>query len=168
MRTTPVERADPPWRREVIWLYLPLGGLALLAALIWFWWLNDRPPSDATMPRPSEVPIARQQPVDSTPPSADELRTGEMPLPLWRAIDESSVLTHPPYAAEWSKESRVLVRIPRADLRSLAVGDRLTLPLPQLGATFHPVIQEIDDGPGLSRAMLGKIAHDDGESGAMW
>ena len=42
------------------------------------------------------------------------------------------------------------------------VGDRLTLPVPQLGAVYRPLIEEIDDGPGPSRSALGMIRSDDG------
>ena len=42
------------------------------------------------------------------------------------------------------------------------VGDRLVIPLPQTGETYRPVIDEIDDGPGNSRAALGKMLDDNG------
>ena len=42
------------------------------------------------------------------------------------------------------------------------MGDTLTIPLPQLGATYRPRIEEIDEGPGYSRAAVGKIAGSDG------
>ena len=44
------------------------------------------------------------------------------------------------------------------------VGDRLTIPLPQTGEIYRPIIDEIDDGPGYSRAALAKVLDDDGQS----
>ena len=43
------------------------------------------------------------------------------------------------------------------DSESWRIGDRLVFTIPQLGATYRPTIDEIDDGPG-ARAFLGKIA----------
>ena len=44
------------------------------------------------------------------------------------------------------------------------VGDRLTIPLPQTGDIWQPVIDEIDDGPGYSRAALGKVVDAEGHA----
>ena len=84
--------------------------------------------------------------------------------PLWRVVDERSVRRLPEFAQEWSPEGRALVRVTGASTaaRGWQVGDRLTIPLPQTGETYRPVIDEIDDGPGYSRAALGKVLHDDG------
>ena len=87
-------------------------------------------------------------------------------VPLWRAIDESSVRKLPFYATEWSTDGRALVRVAGAATaaQSWRVGDRLTISLPQLGETYNPTIDEIDDGPGYSRAALGKVVGADGRS----
>ena len=83
---------------------------------------------------------------------------------LWRAVDEGSVGRLPFFADDWSPEGRVLVRVAGASAAAQAwqVGDRLTIPLPQTGETYRPVIDEIDDGPGYSRAALAKMLDADG------
>ena len=79
--------------------------------------------------------------------------------PLWRAVDENSVGALPFFADGWSPEGRVLVGVAGALSAAHAwqVGDRLTIPVPQTGETYRPVIDQIDDGPGHSRAALGKV-----------
>ena len=83
--------------------------------------------------------------------------------PLWVQIDEAAVADLPTYAAEWSEEGRALVRIAAIASTSTVwrIGDRLTLPLPQLGETYHPVIDEIDEAVG-ARALLGLATDADG------
>ena len=84
--------------------------------------------------------------------------------PLWEAVDERAVDPLPEYSTMWSTEGRVLVRVSMAI--NLAggwrVGDRLTVPLPQLGVVYRPLIEQIDDGPGPSRSVLGKVRGEDG------
>ena len=86
-------------------------------------------------------------------------------VPLWQTIDEATVSNVPFYAAEWSTEGRSLVRVNETATaaQSWRVGGRLTIPLPQLGETYHPVIEEIDKGPGYSRAALGKVVDAGGQ-----
>ena len=84
--------------------------------------------------------------------------------PLWEPVDENGVRPLPEYAPEWSTEGRVLVRTDAALAAAggWRVGDRLTLPVPQLGAVYRPLIEEIDDGPGGARSALGMVRGDDG------
>ena len=84
-------------------------------------------------------------------------------LPLWEVVDEA-VDPLPRFSTRWSVEGRVLVNVSTATSRAGAwrIGDRLTLPLPQLGAVYRPRIEHIDDGPGPSRSVLGKVRSDDG------
>ena len=83
---------------------------------------------------------------------------------VWRAIDERAVDVLPDYADHWSEEGRVLVSVAGTveASRSWRVGDRLTLPLPQLGQTYEPAISEIDDGPGGARAAVARMTDEDG------
>ncbi|MYH14534.1 MAG: hypothetical protein F4149_05100 [Gammaproteobacteria bacterium] len=87
--------------------------------------------------------------------------------PLWQPIKESSVTKLPAYASEWSVEGRALVSIAGASdaARNWRVGDRLAIPVPQLGETFFPLIEEIDEGPGHVRSAVGRIALPGGRSG---
>lgn len=85
-------------------------------------------------------------------------------LPLWELVDEAAIDPLPHFSTRWSVEGRVLVRVSTGDEqgRTWGIGDRLTLPLPQLGAVYRPRIGHIDDGPGPSRSALGKVRGDDG------
>ena len=149
---------NPSFRRTT----LAAGVFALaLVSVVSFWWLWWPTGTDSEVDQnPPKAGVAshaeRQAPAVPLPES-----TG-VPQPLWLAVDETTVANPPPYSAEWSAEERVLVRI--ADLAATAaswrVGDRLTLPLPQLGTTYQPVIEEIDEGSG-ARSVLGRIVGDD-------
>ncbi len=110
-----------------------------------------------------EQPPVMAKPAPSAAPAATPPAAAPAP-PLWRAIDEARVPNPPRFSEKWSKRGRVLVRVTGAAeaARSWAVGDRLTIPVPQLGATYRPVIEEIDDGPGHSRAALCRLVGDDG------
>ena len=79
-------------------------------------------------------------------------------------MDESLVARPPEYPERWSSEGRVLVRVSGAleASQSWQVGDRLTLPLPQRGANYRPLIEEIDEGPGYARSALGWITELEG------
>ena len=116
---------------------------------------------------PGDAP-EQQQPVTEPPrraiPPPVASPTAAPDAPLWQALDETAVNPLPDYAAEWSTEGRVLVRTSAAMAAAdgWRVGERLTLPVPQLGAVYRLLIEEIDDGPGPSRSALGMIRGDDG------
>lgn len=145
-----------------------LAGLAILVV-----WLADPAavPSD-TRGAPPDTRVhrdTRAEP-DAAAPPPGQLRTAEPTTPtapgtpLWQALDESAVPTLPEYAPEWSTEGRVLVQTSAAmeAAGGWRVGDRITLPVPQLGAVYAPLIDEIDDGPGGARSVLGMVRGDDG------
>ena len=100
----------------------------------------------------------------ATPQQAAKPARQSTDPPLWRPVDEAKMHNLPFFAKEWSTEGRALVRVSGAAeaARAWHVGDRLTIPLPQLGETYYPVIEEIDDGPGYSRAAEGMITDSDG------
>ena len=82
--------------------------------------------------------------------------------PLWTPVDESTMAVLPPYVDDWSAEGRVLVEVSAVDwLWAAQVGDRLALPVPQLGTTFRSVVDEIDEDVG-ARALVGTITGSDG------
>ncbi len=87
--------------------------------------------------------------------------------PLWRPVDENSVRKLPDYAPAWSKEGRALVAVAgaAAAARDWQVGRRLTFSVPQLGETYQPLIEEIEEGPGLARSAVGKLSSDGGRTG---
>ena len=169
-------------RRQGIYI-LAAGLLAALAVLVV--WLAVPPgvpsdtrgvPSDTrgvlpdtrAVPRDTRVPPdTRPTPAPAPPgqvPTPDPATPTGPGTPLWQALDESAVPTLPDYAPEWSTEGRVLVQTSAAmeAAGGWRVGDRLTLPVPQLGAVYRPLIDEIDDGPGGSRSVLGMVRGDDG------
>ena len=121
--------------------------------------------------------------VGGNPPGHVEMLAGEEPQaqesakpvramqlrnesPLWLPVDENQVADLPSWPAEWSEQGRALVTVSgiASTSTSWTVGDRLTLPVPQLGVTYRSVIEEIDEAVG-SRAFLGWIADDDGHRG---
>ena len=144
-------------------IYLLAGGLLVGVAVIAVWRadLADVPPD--THVTPAIRPATEQAP-PAQPPTPEPAALTSTDTPLWQALDESAVPTLPDYAPEWSTEDRVLVRTSPAMAAAggWRVGDRITLPVPQLGAVYRPLIGEIDDGPGGSRSVLGMVRGDDG------
>ncbi len=142
---------------------LRLGVLAFVvfAGILW---RSAHPPHDPD--RPVDAADAERAAVDLALRRTErESRAGvEAPLTepapaLWRSIDEAAVNALPEYAAHWSKEGRALVSVKGAveASRTWRVGDAVAIPLPQLGATYRPVISGIDEGPGGSRAAVARM-----------
>ena len=44
----------------------------------------------------------------------------------------------------------------------MAVGDRLDVRLPQLGETYSPVVERVQNGPGATRSVTGLATDSDG------
>lgn len=146
-------------------VYLLAVGLVVGIAAIALWRPdpNELPAPQDTHAPPDTRPVAGQAP-PAQPPTPEPAARTPADTPLWQALDESAVPTLPDYAPEWSTEDRVLVRTSPAMAAAggWRVGDRITLPVPQLGAVYSPLIDEIDDGPGGSRSVLGMVRGDDG------
>ena len=154
---------------------LTAGLLAVLAILgVWLTDLAAVPSDPRGAPADTRAPgvdrDTRTGPAAPTPPPPGQRPTAAPATPtapgtpLWQALDENAVPTLPEYAPEWSTEGRVLVQTSAAmeAAGGWRVGDRLTLPVPQLGAVYRPLIDEIDDGPGGARSVLGMVRGDDG------
>ena len=150
-------------KRQRQGVYLLAAGLLAAIAILAVWRPDptgvpaDTRPQPDTRPETGQVPPAPPAAVEPAAPTSTD-------TPLWQALDESAVPTLPDYAPEWSTEGRVLVRTSPAMAAAggWRVGDRITLPVPQLGAVYRPLIEEIDDGPGGSRSVLGMVRGDDG------
>ena len=147
------------------WKRLIPGGLVLLGVAGALYWFAGEPPVDVQemIGQGNEPPVQ----IDAKPATAGNSSTKAATSggpPLWRAVDEGTVGRLPFFADEWSPEGRALVRVAGASAAAQAwqVGDKLTIPLPQIGETYRPVIDEIDDGPGFSRAALAKVLDADG------
>ena len=131
-------------------------GVLTLSWLTWTW----RTLPESGLERSGEsAPIAQEEPRAAMPAPGSARSTARSlhESALWAVADEATVAHPPPFAAEWSTEGRLLVRLSGIEriARSLSVGDRLALPVPQLGVTYRPLIEDIDDGPG-ARAFLGR------------
>ena len=143
---------------------LLLAGLTVtaLGAASLYWLGGDRGAAVEEASVGSERPSAPAGEPDESPQvRADVPEAGD---PLWREADESAVRELPAYPQGWSTDDRVLVRVTGAAsaARSWQVGDRLTIPMPQIGDTYRPIIDVIDDGPGGSRSVLGNTLGSDG------
>ena len=144
--------------------------VAVAAVAAGVFWLS-RPPEptypNTSMPIPGAAPDPAlpgvAPPTDIAPPPEAPETTA---TPLWRVIDEASVDPLPEFPAHWSEDGRRLVSVSGtvAASRSWQVGERLTIPLPQLGETYEPVIAVIDEGPGGSRAAVARRTDRDGRS----
>ena len=144
-------------------VYRLAAGLLVGIAVIALWRPDPTGVPADTRVRPDTRPPAGQPP-PGQPPAVDPTAPTTPDAPLWEAVDESAVPALPDYPPEWSTEDRVLVRTSPAMAAAggWRVGDRITLPVPQLGAVYRPLIKEIDDGPGGSRSALGMVRGDDG------
>lgn len=89
---------------------------------------------------------------DSVPAAAAPLA----PPALWHPVDVDSVDANdiPPYK-EVVKD-RALVRLADGP-RAWAVGDRVSITIPQLGETYQPLIERVRPGPGNIRAYIGTL-----------
>ena len=143
---------------------LLLAGLTVtaLGAASLYWLGGDRGAAVEEASDGAERPSAPAGEPDESPQvRADVPEAGD---PLWREADESAVRELPAYPRGWSTDDRVLVRVTGAAsaARSWQVGDPLTIPMPQIGDTYRPIIDVIDDGPGGSRSVLGNTLGSDG------
>lgn len=112
-----------------------------------------------------EKPLSQFEP-DANVSAPKANRAESLPeSPLWNVIDESSTDDLPGFSARWSTEGRLLVGVSGALAAATGwrVGDRLSLPVPQVNEVYRPLIESIDDGPGPSRAALGKVTGKDGQ-----
>ena len=159
-----MRRAWNGCRQTLLLGVLSALGLLTLAGLSWLWWPGHANPAEAPPEGESKdntlAPRALETP---EPPLVSKTLSGttDRDAPLWMVIDESAVADPPPWADDWSTDGRALVEIAGIASLDWRVGDRLTLPVPQLDETFRAVIEEIDDGFG-ARALLGVVSGEDG------
>ena len=157
-RKSSVDRLLPPW------LLVGLLGMALLVVGVLAWYEADDPTHGTDELTNGSLAGAAEEALAPEPArsgrSKDDIEDVQA---LWTAVDEGTVVDLPHYASQWSVEGRVLVSV--SDVASAAanwrIGDTLALPVPQIGAIYRPVIEEIDDAVG-ARAVLGRISGDDG------
>lgn len=101
---------------------------------------------------------------DSAPQPANAPTPGSLwqPVAPELAAIVASQLDGPPAAPDYADvEGRALVRLVNRG-RRLAVGDRLDVRLPQLGETYSPVVERVQNGPGATRSVTGLATDDDG------
>lgn len=136
-----------------------MATLLVACAVMLTWVVIERPSDDGMVVEDTRAGDGGDGRNGRSGSTVDPASPGEALDPLWHQVDESAVTPLPFYAEEWSKQGRMLVRLPTAAAEASAwrVGGRLAVPLPQLETTYVAVIQEIDDGPGLSRAAVAAI-----------
>ncbi len=146
-------------------------GFALVAVMavisigvVLVWWAAERAPPVAASPGAGP---------DSAPPMSAGYSAGGAPtapqaaepsIPLWRAVDADALAVKPPYPADWSETGRSLVDVSGAARTANAwrVGDRVSMLLPQLGASYEGGIERIDEALGHSRSARGWATGADG------
>ena len=89
---------------------------------------------------------------------------GAAAAPLWRVVEESSIVSTPPLGERWSATGRMLVDVSHASAtaRGWREGDRLLVDIPQLDIRYDVEIDRVADGPGRSRAARGAAVDADG------
>lgn len=128
-------------------------------ALLWGRWVPVEPARNVD--RQQDVGVQQSEQSTESASAASTAGTDDV-SPLWVQVDESTMAVLPPYVDDWSAEGRVLVEVSAIDgLWAAQVGDRLALPVPQLGTTFRSVVDEIDEDVG-ARALVGTITGSDG------
>ena len=157
-----------------MWILRVIGAVVAFLVVLWLVLrLTETPP-----PEPPLVPAAPNGLLENqAEEAADQTReaawtgdvssaaaeTTEDALPpadvLWQVVDEGTVDELPSY-----KEvvpGRALVRM--ANLSpAWDVGDRIAVEIPQIGALYRPVIEEIKAGPGGRRSFVGVLAEEAG------
>ena len=137
-------------RRLAIYL-----GSAVAAAMLLAWFLAREPPPLAT-------------PVEAPRNAADARTVADQAAPLrpvagalWQVVDPSAVDAARLPAYKEVVEGRALVRLlPRQG--PFAAGDRPAVPVPQLGETYHPLVERVKVGPGSTHSVAGHASGIDG------
>lgn len=91
--------------------------------------------------------------------SASGQASEPIPGALWQVVDEASVAELPPYKEV--VEGRVLIRVTGA-ADGWRVGQRITIPIPQIDETYTPAIERIEPGFSEARSYIGTLATTDG------
>lgn len=110
---------------------------------------------------PDDVPASGPSEAAADAPLSDDAGAAQLPPDaLWRPVDESTVDPQSVPAYKEVVEGRVLVQLADTQ-RRLAVGDRVSVSIPQLGETYRPVVERIETGPGTTRSFVGSSAATD-------
>ena len=141
-------------------LFIGLAAVVLIVlALLWWRWVPVE--SDQNVARQPNAGVSQSEQSTESASAVATVGTSDV-NPLWVPVDESTMAVLPPYVDDWSAEGRVLVEVSGIDwLWTAQAGDPLALPVPQLGATFRTVVDEIDEDVG-ARALVGTITGNDG------
>lgn len=158
-RSTRPDGAAPQNRRDrrSRLLLIAIGVAIIVGGLATFVWRTIEP--NPTSAQAVEANAVSQAQVDSWATRSEpavEAVDGQ-PRPLWRTVDEGALSATPEYPAGWSEAGRVLVDVSSAVAYAdfWRVGDRLKIPLPQIGESYEARIERIVQGPGVSRSVRG-------------
>ncbi len=144
-------------RRRIV-LAAVAAAILIGAALVWRAAERSARPPTAASPGAAGPESVLTLPAENSAggePAAPQ--AAEPSMPLWRVVDEDAAAFKPPYPADWSEAGRALVDVSATARAASAwqVGDRVSMQLPQLGASYEGGIERIDEGLGYSRSARG-------------
>ncbi|MDE2816084.1 MAG: hypothetical protein OXK81_05210 [Chloroflexota bacterium] len=135
------------------------------AALVWRAGERGAPTPAAASPGAAGPESAPTLPAEHSAGGEPTLTPAAQPsIPLWRVVDENAAPYKPPYPADWSEAGRSLVDVSGAASAANAwrEGDRVSMLLPQVGASYEGGIDRIYEALGHSRSARGWTIGDDG------
>lgn len=143
-------------RRWPLGIYVAVGLAALLLVVLLARGRNGAQEDVGTAPA--------LNPQAQTPPAVDEGLPPPGRQSLWRPVEESAVdpADIPAFAYVADVPGKALVRV-AALTAPRAVGDRVGVEIPQLGAAFQLVVERVVEGPGSTRSVSGRA--EDGSGG---
>ncbi len=128
--------------------------------------LGDRGLDDAAR-EPAGTAVDRLDPATPVPGSGPEVPSRGVAMPPapsanagWRPVDAASVDPASIPSYKETVESAVLVELSAA-MWSWSVGERVTLSVPQIGATYTPLIDRVETGLGTNRSYVGRLFDND-------
>lgn len=153
-------------RRRLFALYATCVALAILATVLIGYGGSSESDGSRIAAKENDVEPElthqRERRESGSPPGASAPESLWEPVAPEVATVVASQLDGPPSAPDYMDvEDRVLVRLVNRE-RQLAVGDRLDMGLPQLGETYRPVVERVQNGPGATRSITGMATDSDG------
>ncbi len=141
--------------------------LGVVAALLVALWLVLLWPPGDTSGAPGDSaggavipPLPGEPPLPGTSAGPVVAETSPVPGALWRVADAAAEADAPAYKEV--VRDRVLVRLSDVAGR-WRVGDQITIPIPQLGQVYNPVVERIERAPGGNQSLIGTLLENAGQ-----